>query len=141
MVCQRLPDRQPRNQQNAVAAEGAELQWLYQYYSLCRAGYEKYRDDFAKLIWQIASPKWKFDNATFERTAASFNNPDHVSIVIHNYRWRLGVAEGEPKYDDLEKRLAEFPVINVPTITIQGDARSASRPEFEGEEVRARLTA
>jgi pimeloyl-ACP methyl ester carboxylesterase len=110
----------------------AELQWWYQYYFATergRAGYEKYRDDFAKLIWQIASPKWKFDNATFERTAASFNNPDHVSIVIHNYRWRLGVAEGEPKYDDLEKRLAEFPVINVPTITIQGDADGAPRPD------------
>ena len=86
-------------------------------------------NDFAKLIWQIASPKWKFDNATFERTAASFNNPDHVSIVIDIYRWRLGLAEGEPKYDDLEKRLAEFPVINVPTITIQGDADGAPRPD------------
>src|SRR5262245_11828861 len=90
-----------------------ELQWWYQYYFATergRAGYEKYTNDFAKLIWQIASPKWKFDNATFERTAASFNNPDHVSIVIHNYRWRLGLAEGEPKYDDLEKRLAKFQV-------------------------------
>src|SRR5262249_33270125 len=98
----------------------AELQWWYQYYfgtERGRAGYEKYRHDFAKLIWQIASPKWRFDDATFERTAASFNNPDHVSIVIHNYRWRLGLAEGEPKYDDLEKRLAEFPVITVPTMT------------------------
>jgi pimeloyl-ACP methyl ester carboxylesterase len=89
-----------------------ELQWWYQYYFATergRAGYDKYRHDFAKLIWQIASPKWKFDNATFERSAASFDNPDHVSIVIHNYRWRLGLAEGESKYDDLEKRLAEFP--------------------------------
>ena len=110
----------------------AEIQWWYQYYFATergRAGYEKYRDDFAKLIWQIASPKWKFDNATFERTAASFNNPDHVSIVIHNYRWRLGLAEGEPKYDDLEKRLAAFPVITVPTITLQGDADGAPRPD------------
>ena len=110
----------------------AELQWWYQYYFATergRAGYEKYRHDFAKLIWQIASPKWKFDNATFERTAASFNNPDHVSIVIHNYRWRLGLAEGEPKYDDLEKRLAAFPVITVPTITLQGDADGAPRPD------------
>ena len=109
-----------------------ELEWWYQYYFATergRAGYEKYRHDFAKLIWQIASPKWKFDNATFERTAASFNNPDHVSIVIHNYRWRLGLAEGEPKYDDLEKRLAEFPVITVPTITLQGDADGAPRPD------------
>jgi len=110
----------------------AELQWWYQYYfgtERGRAGYEKYRRDFAKLIWQIASPKWRFDDATFERTAASFNNPDHVSIVIHNYRWRLGLAEGEPKYDDLEKRLAEFPVITVPTITLQGDADGAPHPD------------
>ena len=109
-----------------------ELQWWYQYYFATergRAGYDKNRQEFAKLIWQIASPKWKFDNATFERTAASFNNPDHVSIVIHNYRWRLGLAEGEPKYDDLEKRLAAFPVITVPTITLQGDADGAPRPD------------
>jgi pimeloyl-ACP methyl ester carboxylesterase len=107
-----------------------ELEWWYQYYFATergRAGYEKYTHDFAKLIWQIASPKWKFDNATFERTAASFNNPDHVSIVIHNYRWRLGVAEGESKYDDFEKRLAEFPPITIPTITLQGDADGAPR--------------
>jgi pimeloyl-ACP methyl ester carboxylesterase len=110
----------------------AEFQWWYQYYFATergRAGYEKYRHDFAKLIWQIASPKWKFDNATFERSAASFNNPEHVSIVIHNYRWRLGLAEGESKYDDLEKRLAAFPVITVPTITLQGDADGAPRPD------------
>ena len=109
-----------------------ELEWWYQYYFATergRAGYEKYTHDFAKLIWQIASPKWKFDNATFERTAASFDNPDHVSIVIHNYRWRLGLAEGEPKYDDLEKRLAAFPVITVPTITLQGDADGAPRSD------------
>ena len=108
-----------------------ELQWWYQYYFGTErggAGYDKNRHDFAKLIWQIASPKWKFDNATFERTAASFDNPDHVSIVIHNYRWRLGLAEGEAKYDDLEKRLAAFSVITVPTITLQGDA-GAPRPD------------
>ena len=87
----------------------AELQWWYQYYFATergRAGYDKYRRDFAKLIWQLASPKWDFDDATFDRSAAAFDNPDHVAIVIHNYRWRLGLAEGEPKYDDLEKRLA-----------------------------------
>jgi pimeloyl-ACP methyl ester carboxylesterase len=109
-----------------------ELQWWYQYYFATergRAGYDKYRRDFAKLIWQIASPKWKFDDATFERSAASFDNPDHVGIVIHNYRWRLGLAEGELKYDDLEKRLAAFPVITVPTITLQGDADGAPRPD------------
>jgi len=95
-----------------------ELQWWYQYYFATehgREGYDKYRHDFSKLIWQLASPKWDFDDATFDRTAASFDNPDHVAIVIHNYRWRLGLAEGEPKYDDLEKKLAEGPVITVPT--------------------------
>ncbi|MFL5592889.1 MAG: alpha/beta fold hydrolase, partial [Ktedonobacteraceae bacterium] len=92
----------------------AELQWRYQYYfatERARAGYDTYRHDFAKLIWQIASPKWDFDDATFDRSAASFDNPDHVRIVVHNYRWRLSLAEGEPKYDNLEKRLAEAPVI------------------------------
>jgi pimeloyl-ACP methyl ester carboxylesterase len=110
----------------------AELQWWYQYYFATergRAGYEQYRHDFAKLIWQIASPKWDFDDATFDRSAAAFDNPDHVSIVIHNYRWRLGLAEGEPKYDDLEKRLAEGPVITVPTITLEGDANGAPHPD------------
>jgi len=109
-----------------------ELEWWYQYYFATergRAGYDKYRHDFAKLIWQLASPKWSFDGATFDRSAASFNNPDHVNIVIHNYRWRLAVAEGEPKYDDLEKRLAEFPVITVPTITLEGDANGAPHPD------------
>jgi pimeloyl-ACP methyl ester carboxylesterase len=88
----------------------AELQWWYQYYFATergRLGYDKYRHDFAKLIWQVASPKWNFDDATFDRSAASFDNPDHVGIVIHNYRWRLGLTEGEAKYDDLEMRLAE----------------------------------
>jgi pimeloyl-ACP methyl ester carboxylesterase len=110
----------------------AELQWWYQFYFATergRLGYEKYRNDFAKLIWQTASPKWNFDNATFERSAASFDNPDHVSIVIHNYRWRIGLAEGEAKYDDLEKHLAEAPVITVPTITLEGDANGAPHPD------------
>jgi pimeloyl-ACP methyl ester carboxylesterase len=110
----------------------AELEWWYQYYFATergRAGYGKYRHDFAKLIWQTASPKWEFDDATFDRSAAAFNNPDHVSIVIHNYRWRLGLAEGEAKYDSLEKRLAEAPVIAVPTITLEGDANAAPHPD------------
>lgn len=109
----------------------AELQWWYQYYFATergRVGYEKYRYDFAKLIWQIASPKWKFDQATFDRSAASFNNPDHVDIVIHNYRWRLGLVEGESKYDDFEKQLAEAPIITIPTITLEGDANGAPLP-------------
>lgn len=109
----------------------AEFQWWYQYYFATergRAGYEKYRHDFAKLIWQLASPKWNFDDATFDRTAASFNNPDHVSIVIHNYRWRLDLAEGEEKYDELEKRLAQAPAITVPAITLEGDANGAPHP-------------
>ena len=110
----------------------AELQWWYQFYFATergRAGYEKYRHDFAKLIWRLASPKWDFDDATFDRSAASFNNPDHVRISIHNYRWRLGLAEGEPKYDDFEKRLAQGPVITVPTITLEGDANGAPHPD------------
>jgi pimeloyl-ACP methyl ester carboxylesterase len=110
----------------------AELQWWYQYYFATergRAGYDRYRHDFAKLIWRIASPKWSFDDATFDRSAASLNNPDHVSIVIHNYRWRLGLAEGEPKYDELEMRLAGGPVITVPTITLEGDANGAPHPD------------
>jgi len=110
----------------------AELAWWYQFYFATargRAGYEAYRRDFAKLIWQTASPQWRFDDATFDRSAASFDNPDHVSIVIHNYRWRIGLAEGEPKYDDLEKRLAAGPVITVPTITLEGDANGAPHPE------------
>jgi pimeloyl-ACP methyl ester carboxylesterase len=110
----------------------AELQWWYQYYFATergRAGYDKYRRDFAKLIWQLASPKWDFDDATFDRSAAAFDNPDHVAIVIHNYRWRLGLADGEPHYDDLEKRLAAAPAITVPTITLEGDANGAPHPE------------
>ena len=110
----------------------AELQWWYQYYFATergRAGYEHYRHDFAKLIWQIASPKWNFDDATFDRSAAAFDNPDHVDIVIHNYRWRLGLAEGEAKYADLEKRLAEGPGIAVPSITLEGDANGAPHPD------------
>jgi pimeloyl-ACP methyl ester carboxylesterase len=110
----------------------AELEWWYQFYFATdrgRAGYEKYRHDFSKLIWQIASPKWAFDDATFDRSAAAFDNPDHVAVVIHNYRWRLGLAEGEPKYDDLETKLAQLPVITVPTITLEGDANGAPHPE------------
>ena len=109
----------------------AEFQWWYQFYFATergRAGYDKYRRDFAKLIWRLASPKWAFDDATFDRSAAAFDNPDHVAIVIHNYRWRQGLAEGEAKYDDLEKRLAPGPVIAVPTITMEGDANGAPHP-------------
>jgi pimeloyl-ACP methyl ester carboxylesterase len=104
------------------------LAFWYQYYfatDIGLAGYRKYLHDFAKLIWQTASPKWNFDDATFERSAASLNNPDHVAITIHNYRWRIGLADGERRYDDLEKRLAALPVIAVPTITMEGDANGA----------------
>jgi pimeloyl-ACP methyl ester carboxylesterase len=106
----------------------AEYQWWYQYYFATERGilgYDKYRHDFNKLIWQIASPKWDFDDATFDRTAASFNNPDYIAIVIHNYRWRLGLAPGQARYDQIERRLAAGPVINVPTITMEGDANGA----------------
>jgi pimeloyl-ACP methyl ester carboxylesterase len=109
----------------------AEYAWWYQFYFATergRAGYDTYRREFSKLIWQLASPKWAFDDATFERTAAAFDNVDHVAIVIHNYRWRLGLAEGEPKYDDLERRLAAAPAIAVPAITLEGDANGAPHP-------------
>ena len=110
----------------------AEVQWWYQYYFATdrgRTGYGRYRRDFAKLIWRTASPKWRFDDATFDRSAASFENPDHVDIVIHNYRWRLGLAEGEAEYAELENRLAEAPAITVPAITLEGDANGAPHPE------------
>jgi pimeloyl-ACP methyl ester carboxylesterase len=110
----------------------AELQWWYQFYFATergRAGYEKYRREFAKLIWRITSPKWDFDDATFARSAASFDNPDHVAVAIHNYRWRLGLAEGEPEYDELERQLAEGPLITVPAITLEGDANGAPHPD------------
>jgi pimeloyl-ACP methyl ester carboxylesterase len=110
----------------------AEFQWWYQFYFATergQEGYAKYRHDFAKLIWQLASPKWTFDDATFNRSAASFENPDHVKIVIHNYRWRQGLTDGEAKYDDMEKRLAKSPVITVPTITLEGYANGAPHPD------------
>ena len=110
----------------------AELEWWYQFYFVTergRAGYERNRNDFNKLIWQIASPKWRFDDATFARSAAAFDNPDHVAIVIHNYRWRLGIAQGESKYDELEKQLATAPTIGVPTVTLESDANGAPHPE------------
>jgi pimeloyl-ACP methyl ester carboxylesterase len=109
----------------------AEFQWWYQFYFATergQAGYDKYRREFSKLIRRQASPKWMFDDATFDRSAAAFDNPDHVAIVIHNYRWRQGLAQGEAKYDDLERRLAAAPVITVPTITMEGDANGAPHP-------------
>jgi len=119
-----------------------ELEWWYQYYFATdrgQAGYAQYRHDFAKLIWRTASPKWAFDDATFDRSAAALDNPDHVAITIHNYRWRLGLAEGDAKFDQMEKRLAAFPVISVPAITLEGDANGAPhlppaayRPRFSG---------
>ncbi|MFL6765536.1 MAG: alpha/beta fold hydrolase, partial [Sphingomicrobium sp.] len=110
----------------------AELQWWYQFYFATdrgQAGYDRYRHDFAKLIWKLASPQWRFDDATFERSAAALRNPDHVAVTIHNYRWRLGLAAGEPKYAVLEGRLASLPNITVPTITMEGDANGAPHPE------------
>jgi pimeloyl-ACP methyl ester carboxylesterase len=113
----------------------AELAWWYLFYFATdrgQAGYEKYRRDFSQLIWRLASPKWAFDDATFACSAAAFDNPDHVAIVIHNYRWRLGLAAGESQYDDLERRLAGFPDITVPTITLEGDANGAPHPDASG---------
>jgi pimeloyl-ACP methyl ester carboxylesterase len=109
----------------------AEFEWWYQYYFATergRIGYEKYRHAFNKLIWRLASPKWAFDDATYDRSAAAFENPDHVAIVIHNYRWRLGLVQGQSRYDELEKRLAQTPVITLPTITLEGDANGAPHP-------------
>jgi pimeloyl-ACP methyl ester carboxylesterase len=109
----------------------AELQWWYQFYFATergRLGYDQHCHDFAKLIWKIASPKWAFDGATFDRSAAALDNPDHVAIVIHNYRWRLGLADGERQYDAIEQRLAAAPAIGVPTITMEGDANGAPHP-------------
>jgi pimeloyl-ACP methyl ester carboxylesterase len=110
----------------------AELSWWYQFYFATergRAGYGTYRREFARLIWHTASPQWGFDDATFQRSAVSFDNPDHVDIVIHNYRWRLGLAGGESRYDELENHLAAGPEITVPTITLEGDANGAPHPE------------
>jgi len=136
--------------QAAPLPPAAELQWWYQFYFATergRAGYDKYRHDFAKLIWQIASPKWAFDDATFDRSAAAFENPDHVAIVIHNYRFRQGLAQGDPKYADLEARLAPGPAITVPTITLEGDANgaphadpSAYTAKFVGKHVHRTIT-
>ena len=139
-----------RESNKAPLLPQAELQWWYQFYFATergRAGYETHRHDFARLIWQMASPKWQFDDATFDRSATALDNPDHVSIVIHNYRWRLGLAEGEPAYDALENRLAAGPVITVPTITLEGDANGAPHPapaayaaKFSGKYAHRNLT-
>ncbi|GAA4740868.1 alpha/beta hydrolase [Sphingomonas daechungensis] len=110
----------------------AEYQWWYQFYFATergKLGYEKNRIEFNKLIWRLASPQWKFDDATFARSALSFDNPDHVAVVIHNYRWRIGLAKGDARYDDIEERLAAGPTISVPTITMEGDANGAPHPQ------------
>ncbi|MBS1664352.1 MAG: alpha/beta hydrolase [Bacteroidetes bacterium] len=120
-----------RDAGKAPLPPAAEFQWWYQYYFSTergKEGYEKYRRDFARLIWKLASPKWNFDDATFDRSAASLDNPDHVDIVIHNYRWRLGLAEGESKYDTIETKLYAGPIITVPTITLEGDENGAPHP-------------
>ncbi len=119
----------------------AELAWWYQFYFATergRLGYQSNRHDFNRLIWQTASPQWQFDDATYERTAAAFDNPDHVAIVIHNYRWRLGLEQGEPRYDAYEQQLAAPPALSVPTITMEGDANGAPHPR--PEDYRGRFT-
>jgi len=128
----------------------AEFDWWYQFYFTTErgvTGYTQYRREFAELIWKTASPKWQFDAVTFKRSAASFDNPDYVAIVIHNYRWRLGLADGERQYDALERRLAELPVIGIPTITLEGDANGAPflppplyRNKFSGKYAHRNLT-
>lgn len=113
----------------------AELAWWYQYYFAVergRAGYDLHRREFARLIWRSASPGWAFDDATFDRTARALDNPDHVAVVVHNYRWRLGLADGDPALNELERRLAERPTIAAPTITLEGDANGAPHPESAG---------
>jgi pimeloyl-ACP methyl ester carboxylesterase len=136
-----LADDTVRNGQQAALPPQAELAWWYQYYFATergRAGYDHYRREFNQLIWRLASPQWAFDEATFERTAAAFANPDHVDIVIHNYRWRLGLPEGEVQHDELEQRLAQGPVITVPTMILEGDANGAPHPERDA--YRAKFT-
>lgn len=110
----------------------AELQWWYQFYFATergRLGYEQYRREFAKQIWTLASPQWHFTDAVFEQSAAAFDNPDHVDIVIHNYRWRLDLAQGEARYVSYEQKLASAPTITIPTITMEGDANGAPHPD------------
>ncbi|MGX7707731.1 alpha/beta fold hydrolase [Methylobacterium sp. Gmos1] len=110
----------------------AELQWWYQFYFATergREGYARYTRDFVRLIWELASPQWRFDDATFARSAPAFDNPDHVAVSIHNYRWRLGLAPGEARFDETERKLAAFPTIAIPTITLEGDANGAPHPD------------
>ncbi|HEY0685771.1 MAG TPA: alpha/beta hydrolase [Steroidobacter sp.] len=121
-----------RDANKAPLPPSAELQWWYQYYFTTErgeAGYRKYTREFARLIWQLASPRWKFSDAEFERSAVSLDNPDQVAIAIHNYRWRLGLAEGEARFDSIESKLAALPDISVPTITMEGDANGAPHPD------------
>ena len=128
---QRLSDRKP-GANRAPLPPKAELQWWYQFYFATErgeAGYRLHTRDFARLIWELASPRWSFDDATFARSAAAFDNADHVAVSIHNYRWRLGLARGQARYDAMEKRLADLPSIDVPTITLEGDANGAPHPD------------
>ncbi len=121
-----------RDKGKAPLTPRAEHAWWYQFYFATergRAGYAANTREFARLIWQLASPRWTFDDATFDRTATAFGNPDHVDIVIHNYRWRLGLAEGDPEYAKLEEALARLPDITVPTVTLEGDANGAPHPD------------
>lgn len=130
-----------QNAGHVPLSPAAELQWWYQFYFATdrgKDGYDKYRRDFARLIWKTASPKWAFSDETFERSATSFDNVDHTAIVIHNYRWRLGLAQGESKYDEIEAKLASAPTITVPTITLEGDANGA--PHLDPKAYRARFT-
>src|SRR5579862_3576225 len=120
----------PAGNQTPLPPKPAFAFWYQYYFSTPqgKAGYAKYLDQFNKLIWHQASPKWEFDDATYDRSAAAFNNPDHVDLVMHDYRWRLGLADGERKYDELEKRLAALPAITVPSITMEGDSNGAAHP-------------
>ena len=128
--------------QQMPAPAKVEYAWWYQYYFATergRAGLAANRRDIARVSWTTNSPLWKFDDATFERTAASFDNPDWVDIVVHNYRWRLGLAEGDPKHAELERRLAAQPTIAVPTITMEGDTNGIA-PPTDGKASAAKFT-
>ncbi|MGK5731946.1 alpha/beta fold hydrolase [Streptomyces sp. URMC 124] len=107
-------------------APATEHAWWYQYYFATERGRMAMEDrgkrhDLTRLVWNTVSPTWNFDDATFERTAAAFENPDYAPIVIHNYRWRLSLAEGERRYEPYEKRLAARPVVTVPTVTLDAE--------------------
>lgn len=125
-------------------AAAAEHNWWYQYYFATERGRLAMEDrdlrrELTRFVWTTVSPTWHFDDATFDRAATAFDNPDHPAIVIHNYRWRLSLAEGEPRYAGLERRLAARPVVRVPAITLDPDRDPFTAPG-DGASYRDRFT-